>query len=250
MNSSQLSQVISSYICRREGSAFMSIRHVEDLRKLKPIITFIVDHFDELAKEISPLSSKASNTRNTRKIVSGSATAGAGVGSNAGIAKPASVNEQKPARTFLPSGAPPGSNLSVTLPSPLFGTLQEEKTAHDITNQSARHSRMRTAIGGSVPPLLIPTEDEEFPSKLPRFDDIDNSSNSRKHLSENSSSLSPRSTTAQQHQYSTSVEWKILKALVEYRVNSFINSGTVFDSLEVESSGHEANKEISEFVRM
>ena len=30
----------------------MSIRHIEDLRKLKPVITFIIDHFDEIAKEI------------------------------------------------------------------------------------------------------------------------------------------------------------------------------------------------------
>ena len=47
LNSFQLAQLISPYICKRAQGAFMSIRHIEDLRKIKPIINFIIDNLDE-----------------------------------------------------------------------------------------------------------------------------------------------------------------------------------------------------------
>ena len=223
----------------------MSIRHVEDLRRLKPIIAFIIDHFGEVAKEIVPLSTKISNAKNVG--ASGSSSNPVRVGLDK---KPVSVEsstetidgQRRQTDVFKPSGAPPGANLSVSLPTPLFGTLKEDPDTQDNANQNVRHSRMPSSIGSAVPPLLIPQEDEEFPSKLPRFDDVDSSGNNRKHLSEDGSSLSPRATTGYQHQYSSSEEWKILKALVEHRVDSFIKSNTVFDSLELEKSVPGANK--------
>ena len=248
MNSAQLSQVLSSYLCGREASAFMSIRHVEDLRKIKPIITFVIDHFDEVGREIIPLSTKISDTRHTQL---GGVDRTAVHDSNAIIADVRTDNtmeeiQKQPSNSLQPSGVPPGSTLSVSLPTPLFGTLSSDEdisessqSAGELYNQRKNLRKMPSAIGGAVPPLRIPHDDEEFPAKLPRFGDVDNDSSNRKHIIEDGITLplSPRSTIAYQHQHSSSKEWKVLKALVGHKIDSFIKGRSLFDSLELDKEG-------------
>ncbi len=53
-NSIYLSQAVSPYLCKKSTSAFMSIRHNDDLRKIKPVIAFMLDHFDDIFKGINP----------------------------------------------------------------------------------------------------------------------------------------------------------------------------------------------------
>eukprot|EP01035_Chromulina_nebulosa_P032884 gene32884-43980_t len=44
----QLSYCISPTICRPSSGAYMSIKHMEDLRRIRPIIAFIVENFEEV----------------------------------------------------------------------------------------------------------------------------------------------------------------------------------------------------------
>lgn len=72
LNSTQLSQVISPYICKRKESSFMSIRHVEELRRIKSVITFIIDHFDEIHREVRPSPAKSNSLKTvtiTRPVI-------------------------------------------------------------------------------------------------------------------------------------------------------------------------------------
>lgn len=44
----QLAYCVSPTICRPTTSAYMSIRHMEDLRKVRPVISFIIENCDEV----------------------------------------------------------------------------------------------------------------------------------------------------------------------------------------------------------
>lgn len=59
-NASQLSMVISPIICKPIRSAsYMSIRHMEDLRKIRPIISFMIENFSEIfTKDLKAKSNK------------------------------------------------------------------------------------------------------------------------------------------------------------------------------------------------
>ena len=48
-----LSQIISSHLCRRVNSAFMSIRHIEDLRRIKPVVLFMIKYYEMTFRELS-----------------------------------------------------------------------------------------------------------------------------------------------------------------------------------------------------
>jgi hypothetical protein len=53
----QLAYCIAPTICRPMTSAYMSIRHMEDLRKIRPVISFIMENYDEIfTDEIGPSS--------------------------------------------------------------------------------------------------------------------------------------------------------------------------------------------------
>ena len=53
----QLAYCIAPSICRPINSAYMSIRHMEDLRKIRPVISFIMENYDEIfTDELGPAS--------------------------------------------------------------------------------------------------------------------------------------------------------------------------------------------------
>jgi hypothetical protein len=55
-NAGDLALVVSPYVCKPEKSAFMSIRHMDDLRRIRPIIAFIVERcLDIFTKDLKPL---------------------------------------------------------------------------------------------------------------------------------------------------------------------------------------------------
>lgn len=62
----QLAYCIAPSICRPINSAYMSIRHMEDLRKIRPVISFIMENYDEIFTDgLSPLTpTKSDNTAN------------------------------------------------------------------------------------------------------------------------------------------------------------------------------------------
>eukprot|EP00598_Pedospumella_elongata_P005631 CAMPEP_0184974846 /NCGR_PEP_ID=MMETSP1098-20130426/6214_1 /TAXON_ID=89044 /ORGANISM="Spumella elongata, Strain CCAP 955/1" /LENGTH=819 /DNA_ID=CAMNT_0027497495 /DNA_START=135 /DNA_END=2594 /DNA_ORIENTATION=+ len=47
----QLAYSIAPTICRPINSAYMSIRHMEDLRKIRPVISFIMENYEEIFSE-------------------------------------------------------------------------------------------------------------------------------------------------------------------------------------------------------
>lgn len=52
----QLAYCIAPSICRPINSAYMSIRHMEDLRKIRPVISFIMENYDEIFTDgLSPM---------------------------------------------------------------------------------------------------------------------------------------------------------------------------------------------------
>jgi hypothetical protein len=56
----QLSYCISPTICRPITSAYMSIRHMEDLKKIRPVVSFIIENYDDLfVFDLKPVKSYA-----------------------------------------------------------------------------------------------------------------------------------------------------------------------------------------------
>lgn len=54
-NPTQLAFNLAPIICRPYNSAYMSIRHMEDLLKIRPVIAFIIENFNEImTKELRP----------------------------------------------------------------------------------------------------------------------------------------------------------------------------------------------------
>jgi len=54
-NPTQLAFNLAPFICRPYNSAYMSIRHMEDLLKIRPVIAFLIEHFNEiLTKDVQP----------------------------------------------------------------------------------------------------------------------------------------------------------------------------------------------------
>eukprot|EP00600_Ochromonadales_sp_CCMP1393_P007004 CAMPEP_0174958510 /NCGR_PEP_ID=MMETSP0004_2-20121128/2664_1 /TAXON_ID=420556 /ORGANISM="Ochromonas sp., Strain CCMP1393" /LENGTH=952 /DNA_ID=CAMNT_0016206731 /DNA_START=63 /DNA_END=2920 /DNA_ORIENTATION=+ len=47
----QLAYSVSPTICRPTNSAYMSIRHMEDLRKIRPVVSFILENYEEVFTE-------------------------------------------------------------------------------------------------------------------------------------------------------------------------------------------------------
>ena len=144
LNSAQLGQTLSSYLCRRSGSAYMSIRHVDDLRKIKPVIIFMVDHFDAVGKDIVPSMHPMAEERPF-------------------------VNSKKAAISHT-AGYPSGSSLSVVLPNSLFGGIGDRGS--EGIGSSSSVSRMPAALGSTVSPLDIPSDNDDLPSKHARFDNM------------------------------------------------------------------------------
>ena len=121
----------------------MSIRHVDDLRKIKPVITFMIDHFDEVGKDIVP---------STQPIV-------------------AALPEGR-CRSST-AGYPTGSSLSVSLPNPLFGEICNGGIVGAV--DAPMQSRMPALMGATMSQIQISPEgidSDQFPSKHPRFDNV------------------------------------------------------------------------------
>lgn len=54
-NPTQLAFNLSPFICRPFDSAYMSIRHMEDLLKIRPVIAFMIENFNEImTKDLCP----------------------------------------------------------------------------------------------------------------------------------------------------------------------------------------------------
>ena len=54
-NPTQLAFNLAPFICRPYNSAYMSIRHMEDLLKIRPVIAFIIENFNEImTKDLRP----------------------------------------------------------------------------------------------------------------------------------------------------------------------------------------------------
>ena len=54
-NPTQLAFNLAPFICRPYNSAYMSIRHMEDLLKIRPVIAFLIEHFNEImTKDLQP----------------------------------------------------------------------------------------------------------------------------------------------------------------------------------------------------
>jgi len=68
----QLAYSIAPTICRPINSAYMSIRHMEDLRKIRPVISFIMENYEEIFSEgfepVSPV--KFSTDSSGNKVLS------------------------------------------------------------------------------------------------------------------------------------------------------------------------------------
>lgn len=73
----QLSFTVSPTICRPTTSAYMSIRHLEDLKKIRPVMSFIIENYDDIfyglssskASVASPSLDRISNMMSTSMIV-------------------------------------------------------------------------------------------------------------------------------------------------------------------------------------
>jgi hypothetical protein len=56
-NAMQLAYYMAPFLCRRENSAYMSLRHMEDLRKIRPVLSFLIENYSEIfALDIKPIS--------------------------------------------------------------------------------------------------------------------------------------------------------------------------------------------------
>ena len=51
-NISQLVFIFAPLLCRPLNSAYMSVRHMEDLRKLRPVLQVLVENSTEILKEV------------------------------------------------------------------------------------------------------------------------------------------------------------------------------------------------------
>jgi hypothetical protein len=55
-NAMQLAYYMAPFLCRRENSAYMSLRHMEDLRKIRPVLSFLIENYSEIfALDIKPI---------------------------------------------------------------------------------------------------------------------------------------------------------------------------------------------------
>ncbi len=50
----QLAYTIAPTICRPLNHAFMSIRHMEDLKKIRPVVLFLIENFNEVIGTTQP----------------------------------------------------------------------------------------------------------------------------------------------------------------------------------------------------
>jgi len=51
-NAQQISNTFSPYLCRPNATSFMSIRHVESLQKIKPVIQFIIEYQPDVFRDL------------------------------------------------------------------------------------------------------------------------------------------------------------------------------------------------------
>ena len=53
-NISQLVFIFAPLLCRPLNSAYMSVRHMEDLRKLRPVLQLLVENYADIFRELTP----------------------------------------------------------------------------------------------------------------------------------------------------------------------------------------------------
>jgi hypothetical protein len=51
----QLAFTMAPYFCRPHNSAFMSIRHQEDLRRIRPVIAYMIENFSAIFRDLRPV---------------------------------------------------------------------------------------------------------------------------------------------------------------------------------------------------
>ena len=254
LNSSQLSQILSPYLCRRANSAFMSIRHGEDLRRIKPVFSFMIDQFDDIFREL-----RSSQFTNSMALSSSSALAikvflpspqpagGGGGGWNQGNWNPVTVTKMQIDSTSVSLSPPKVTEVTCNEPwsDPEGGLSQAsfygDKAATIINSGFSRPSMPQLTAGRLLPTLSLvspvpdkPEDDSEFDRahlKHPRQSGPENLAIENADWARSSIDSSPDifglrfglfGPVCADTPNINSWEWKVLRALVHSKLNAFI----------------------------
>lgn len=171
----QLAHVISPTVCRPITSAFMSLRHMEDLKKIRPIVLFLMENCHDI---FDGLSSKNPNP-------------------NYGMSKTPKSNKEALILKYYQDQSTTSSSSTPKSPPPGVPRL----------NLSIDFNKTSETSEGFIKPNLLVT--------IPNSSSDDGSDSSITSSSANSTSSDIN------HKSYSDNEWKILHALINYRVSSF-----------------------------
>lgn len=214
----QLGYCMSPVVCRPAGNAFMSIRHMEDLKNIRPIITFMIENYAEIfVRKVDDGAYKSlfahdGSVRSTR--------------SDSGDLEISAVSASMSTAMLLEASAAKSSPNSSPRMPPLCLSAVTGSSAESLS-QSAADSGSSTGLGffANRPDLKV------FVPPLKALETVDSDSLGLDMESD---------PTVQQYSYSEN-EWKIFEGLLCAKINTFIDPDDV-DPLSRSWSGSTDSK--------
>jgi hypothetical protein len=194
----QLAYSISPSICRPLSSSYMSIRHMEDLKKIRPVILFLIENHSDIFA-VNRFSASFVDNRDNDNIITDK------TGLLSDIMASAMVIDSSTQRSQ--SAADDHNKLSITISPP---SVSADQTPHSDTSHPSY----------AKPNLLVliptpPTNSDTASTSSAEMDADSGSANA------GTGSLTGGESKSLTHSYSDT-EWKVLFALVNSKVANYM----------------------------
>ena len=234
----QLAYSIAPTICRPINSAYMSIRHMEDLRRIRPVISFIMENYEEVfsddlvpnspVREVGSRSGSGgdsslfsmhstediSNLMSTSMVIDtslGFRGAGSGLSGNSD-----SVDHNSSKDDASISSMDESVDESINDPNIHPQHVTAQATVQDTTALSPRSLAMiRPNLLVTIPP---PSAFPSMPSNTCSSDNIMNTSGNNSSNTSLSSSSTDSNDSVSGLQHYSDAEWSVSYSTIEFRV--------------------------------